>query len=180
MSDKRAAKPRNSLGQIEEGQDLRETFDRLWDSLQKSILSPLASDEVTWPYVTQEVLLEYFVALDAASSGVSRDRLSRLLRNGVVPPKAFLPFIARAYELESPIGTKKRGPKHRVTENYRYWLYCKVNQIMANRGFSRSKAVEEFLTELARDGQTLSDKLVLTAFLDFSGRQTSGDATNEP
>lgn len=78
----------------------------MWDSLQKSILSPLASDEVTWPYVTQEVLLEYFVALDAASSGVSRDRLSRLLRNGVVPPKAFLPFIARAYELESPIGTK--------------------------------------------------------------------------
>ena len=180
MSNKRAAKPRNSLGQIEEGQDLRETFDRLWDSLQKSILSPLASDEVTWPYATHEVLLEYFVALDDASSGVSRDRLSRLLRNSVVPPKAFLPFIALAYELESPIGTKKRGTKHRVTENYRYWLYCKVNQIMANRGFSRSKAVEEFLTELARDGQTLSDKLVLTAFLDFSGRQTSGDATNEP
>lgn len=51
---------------------------------------------------------------------------------------------------------------------------------MANRGFSRSKAVEEFLTELARDGQELSDKFVLDAYRYFSGRQTSGDATNEP
>ena len=179
MSDKRAAKPRNSLGQIEEGQDLRETFDRLWDSLQKSILSPLASDEVTWPYVTQEVLLEYFVALDAASSGVSRDRLSRLLRNGVVPPKAFLPFIARAYELESPIGTKKRGPKHRVTENYRYWLYCRVNQIMVNRGFSRSRAIKAFLSELAINGQELSDKFVLDAYLYFSERRGTVRTTND-
>lgn len=180
MSDKRAAKPRNSLGQIEEGQDLRETFDRLWDLLQKSILSPLASDEVTWPYVTQEVLLEYFVALDDASSGVSRDRLSRLLRNGVVPPKAFLPFIARAYELEPLIGSKKRGPKHQVTENYRYWLYCRVNQIMADRRFTRSRAINEFMTELASNGQILNDKFVLDAYLYFRERRAVGLSTNEP
>ena len=168
MSDKSPSPTGNSLGQFEEGIDLRAAFDGLWSALKTPSLSPLASLALTWPHVTEKELLEYFVALDDACSGVSRERLSRLLRGGVVPPKVFLPFIARAYELEPEIGTKKRGPKHRMTANYRYWLYCRVCQIMAERGCRKGRAMSELLAELEEAGQPLSDTSLKAILKDFN------------
>ena len=158
----------NSLGEFEEASELREVFDREWKRLSHKLNEETSADSPTSsPPDELDRLLSYYLALDQALSGVSTLTLSRLLRTEVQPPKAFLPFIARAYELEPEGGPKKRGPKVRVTHGYRFYLYLLVIQVMGEQKCSIQKAVSKVRERLLEDGTSPSEQVIRDAFTDF-------------
>jgi transcriptional regulator with XRE-family HTH domain len=162
----KAKRSSNSLGQWEEGEELRATFDLLWDLQFSGPRQPLDHGIYGAGTVSDDALFDYFLALDEALSGVSKNRLSRLLRGAVAPPRLFLPFIARAYEMEP-----KRGRRFVISNNLRYCLYRKMAALKADTGQSLEAIRAVVEQECLKDGLKISEETLRDIWIDFGGER---------
>jgi hypothetical protein len=165
---KKSRRSSNSLGQWEEGEALRETFDRVMDLHFSGPKQPLDYAILDAGAVSDDGIFDYFSALDEALSGVSKYRLSLLLRKSVVPPRAFLPFIARAYEIEP-----KRGRRYVISYNLRYCLYCKMARLVKDTGQGIEVIRLTVLEECLSLGVKISEESLRDIWIDFSKQDRS-------
>ena len=167
---KKSRRSSNSLGQWEEGEALRHTFNKIDALLKGGIKSPLDLLLIQTGVVNEDVLLDYFVAIDAALSGVSMDLLSRLLRRAVSPPAAFLPFIARAYEMGP-----KRGRTYRITHNFRFTMYRTILMMAVRDGISVASAIDRISSDFEIEGRAVSAETLRDIWIDFSEQDRSAN-----